>query len=369
MGRATCAIGLAFKPIQIGQSWFHDDGVGTFNPAPEALDEALVNEWPGREMGVFVSVGTGRRPRNSDASQQMWYEGLLGDFADARRRLIAKIEGCEDIDEYMLNEHLPKRGVNPENYYRLNVEIGVGEFGMNEWHRLGDISTGSRRYMAQESEQRMIQDISTKLAKIQKAKLRWERAALGIPQLVKSSTGMEPGVTLAVELPADMPTSFPAASHSPISRSSFESGSDSLHVGAKKAVAADVARPRSADGGECTGGRARPAHGMRPDAGEVPHSVGGRQDCHHEPRRASETAARAARNAAGDADRAPASTAQDAAAEQRARLAARAAAVGRQRGEGPDPPVPGRRRGAAAAGQHGAKTRVPPQVVRHQRGG
>src|ERR1700753_2060533 len=55
-GRATCAIGLAFKPIQIGQSVFHDDGGGTFNPAPTALDEA-VSEWPGRDIGVFVSVG------------------------------------------------------------------------------------------------------------------------------------------------------------------------------------------------------------------------------------------------------------------------------------------------------------------------
>lgn len=32
-GRATCAIGLAFKPVQIGQSIFHDDGIGTFNPS------------------------------------------------------------------------------------------------------------------------------------------------------------------------------------------------------------------------------------------------------------------------------------------------------------------------------------------------
>ena len=101
-GRATCAIGLAFKPIQIGQSIFHDDGVGTFNPAPEALDEAVINEWPGREVGVFVSIGTGKRPKGSDSNQQMWYEGFLGEFADARRRLVAKIEGCETIHEYMV---------------------------------------------------------------------------------------------------------------------------------------------------------------------------------------------------------------------------------------------------------------------------
>ncbi|KAH6962264.1 acyl transferase/acyl hydrolase/lysophospholipase [Ilyonectria sp. MPI-CAGE-AT-0026] len=227
-GRATCAIGLAFKPIQIGQSVFHDDGVGTFNPSPEALDEAVVNEWPGREVGVFVSIGTGRRPRGSDANSQMWYEGFLGDFAEARRRLISKIEGCEKIHEYMVREHLSKRGVNVENYYRLNVEIGVGEFGMNEWNRLGDISTGTRRYMAKEAEQKMIRGVTTKLAKIYRAKMRFERAARGVPELVKStSTTFES--PLAVELPGDFPMTVPLP-HSPPSRSSFESGSDSLHI-------------------------------------------------------------------------------------------------------------------------------------------
>lgn len=170
-GRATSAIGLAFKPIRIGQSIFHDDGVGTFNPAPDALDEAVINEWPGREIGVFVSVGTGRRPKSSDSNQHVWYEGFLGEFAEARRRLISKIEGCEKIHEYMVREHLTKRGVNVENYYRLNVEVGVGEFGMNEWHRLGDISTSTRRYMAREAEQKMIHGITSKLAKILKAKI------------------------------------------------------------------------------------------------------------------------------------------------------------------------------------------------------
>ncbi|KAF7563213.1 hypothetical protein G7046_g929 [Stylonectria norvegica] len=228
-GRATCAIGLAFKPIKIGQSVFHDDGVGTFNPAPEALDEAAVNEWPGREVGVFVSIGTGRRPKSSDANQQMWYEGFLGEFAEARRRLISKIEGCEVIHEYMVREHLNKRGVNVENYYRLNVEIGVGEFGMNEWHRLGEISTGTRRYMSKDDEQKMIQGISSKLAKIHRARIRFERAARGVPELVKTTSSTY-GSPLAVELPGDM--SFPIpTSRTPPSRGSFESGNtDSLHL-------------------------------------------------------------------------------------------------------------------------------------------
>lgn len=237
-GRATSAVGLAFKPVRIGQSIFHDDGAGAFNPAPEALDEAVVNEWPGRDIGVFISVGTGRRPKSSDSNQAVWYEGFLGDFAEARRRLIAKIEGCEKIHEYMVREHLSRRGVNVENYYRLNVEVGVGEFGMNEWHRLGDISTSTRRYMARESEQKMIQGISTKLAKILRAKVRWERAQQDVPDVVKATSVMESEMPLAVELPGDMPSSFPPPpppqTRSPLSRTSFDSGSDTLPVGSNQ---------------------------------------------------------------------------------------------------------------------------------------
>ncbi|KKY26369.1 putative patatin-like serine [Diplodia seriata] len=131
-GRATSATGLAFKPIQIGQSVFIDEGAGKYNPSPQVLDEAVRNEWPGREVGVFVSIGTGKRPNGTGAQQHLWWEGFIGsgmgDFAEARRRLIAKIEGCEDTHEYMVKEYLAKRGVNQENYYRLNVEVGVGEF-------------------------------------------------------------------------------------------------------------------------------------------------------------------------------------------------------------------------------------------------
>lgn len=230
-GRATSAIGLAFKPIRIGQSVFHDDGAGTFNPAPYALDEATVNEWPGREVGVFISIGTGKRPKSTDQNQHVWYEGFMGEFAEARKKLIAKIEGCEMLHERMKKDLLIKRGVNIENYYRFNVEVGVGEFAMNEWNRLGDISTGTRRYLAREAEQRMVQGSSTKLAKIHRAKQRFERMSHA-PDIVETpAPGQGMGsidAPLAVELPGDMPSSFPARSARPSSRQSYESGNDHL---------------------------------------------------------------------------------------------------------------------------------------------
>ncbi|ROT35304.1 patatin-like phospholipase [Sodiomyces alkalinus F11] len=228
--RATCSIGLAFKPIQIGQSVFHDDGAGPFNPAPEALEEATVNEWPGREVGVFISVGTGKRPRGSDANQNMWYEGFLGEFGEARRRLVAKIEGCETTHERMIKELLPARGVSIDNYYRFNVEMGVGEFGMNEWHRLANISSGTRQYLRREAEQEMIQNATGKMANIHKAHQRLARQAAlpDVPEGRKVHTMLEP---MAAELPGDSPTlpaSFPQSLSSP--RQSYDSGMDSLHL-------------------------------------------------------------------------------------------------------------------------------------------
>lgn len=221
-GRATAAAALAFKPIQIGQSVFLDEGAGKYNPTPYALDEAVVNEWPGREVGLLVSIGTGKRPDGSNAQQHLWWEGFvgggMGDFAEARRKLIMKIEGCEETHKWMLNKGLYDRGVSPEHYYRFNVDVGVGEFGMNEWNRLADISTNTRKYVATPAVQGKIIESSNKLAKIHRSNVRWNRAAHGLPDNRNSweaplsafpnndSEPEPPLVEGAVELPAgDVP--------------------------------------------------------------------------------------------------------------------------------------------------------------------
>ncbi|KUJ15848.1 FabD/lysophospholipase-like protein [Mollisia scopiformis] len=232
-GRATCATGLAFKPITVGQSVFHDEGAGQYNPAPIALDEACVNEWPARDVGVFVSIGTGKRPGGSEQNSHLWYEGFMGEFAEARRRLISKIEGCEETHQYMVREGLAKRGVNIENYYRFNVEIGVGEFGMNEWNRLADISTGTKRYLSKKEVQDKNWEAAAKLAKIHRARMRFEAERTGgdYKGLVHQGhlQDVPEAYPNAVELPADIPLSQPPRSPPP--RPSYESGHhDTLEV-------------------------------------------------------------------------------------------------------------------------------------------
>ncbi|CZT40253.1 related to calcium-independent phospholipase A2 [Rhynchosporium secalis] len=232
-GRATCATGLAFKPIQVGQSVFIDEGAGQYNPCPFALDEACVNEWPGRDIGLVVSIGTGKRPSGSDNNSHLWYEGFMGEFAEARRRLISKIEGCEETHQYMVREGLAKRQVNIENYYRFNVEMGVGEFGMNEWNRLADISTGTRRYLGRSDVQKMSVEAAAKLAKILRAKARFDNEKTGGGPSLMSYQDMPladvpEAYPNAVELPGDIPV-LPARSPPP--RPSYESGHhDNLEV-------------------------------------------------------------------------------------------------------------------------------------------
>lgn len=136
----------------------------------------------------------------------------MGDFAEARRRLISKIEGCEETHQYMLHEHIAKHGMNPENYYRLNVEVGVGEFGMNEWSRLSDISTNTRRYLSKEEIQSINFSAATKIGRIHRAKIRWEKAnGQGSPERPYSfeehrdNEPIPPSDPMAIELPADVP--------------------------------------------------------------------------------------------------------------------------------------------------------------------
>lgn len=184
---------------------------------------------------MFVSIGTGKRPAGSDQNQHLWYEGFMGDFAEARRRLISKIEGCEETHQYMMREGLSKRGVNIESYFRLNVEIGVGEFGMNEWNRLADISTGTRRYLGKTEVKRINDEAAYKLGKIWRSIQRFNRdSVISASGDYKGLFDVPEAYPTAVELPAEVPPPT-HASHSPSPRPSYESGHhDTLEVPSQK---------------------------------------------------------------------------------------------------------------------------------------
>lgn len=240
-GRATCATKLAFKSIQIGQSVFLDEGEGminldkspTYNPAPYVLNEAVLNEWPGQEVGVFLSIGTGKRPSGTGHLQAEWWEsfmGGLGDFAEAKRKLMLKIEGCEKTHEDMLSTHLQQRGVQKECYHRLNVEVGVGEFGMNEWNRLPDIRNNTELYLNRDDVREEISVAADQMAAIESRKQEQMMARLSqkanrfgvgntvsvLPPTIPPRSNLPPPHPDAVELPGEgLPAMFPAPLSTP----------------------------------------------------------------------------------------------------------------------------------------------------------
>ncbi|KIW56971.1 hypothetical protein, variant [Exophiala xenobiotica] len=223
-GRATCATGLAFKPIQIGQTVFIDEGAGNYNPAITALEETI-SEWPARDIGVFVSVGTGKRPEGSGVPEHEWWEeflgGSMGMFAEARRRLISKIEACEATHQQMLKTELAKRGVPQEVYYRFNATSEVGSVGMNEWAAVSTIQTNTRKYLRQGETQRLLAESATKMGKIEVMKRRQERgdAHNREPSWSHQQRDLPPAPPIAavhsgaVELPAEDATPFTPTQH------------------------------------------------------------------------------------------------------------------------------------------------------------
>ncbi|KAI5857787.1 acyl transferase/acyl hydrolase/lysophospholipase [Tricharina praecox] len=171
-GRATCATAAAFKSVTIDHLTFLDEGNGMYNPAFQVLDEAHIHEFPDCDIAVFVSVGTGKRQKSNNTREEKrdWWEGVAFEgFAEAKRRLIRRIDDCERVHRELVDgddggrPKLAQGGVSTQDYYRFNVEVGVGEFGMNEWNRLSEVATGTRRYLTQRETSKLVKECAGKL--------------------------------------------------------------------------------------------------------------------------------------------------------------------------------------------------------------
>lgn len=190
--RATCAVQPAFKAIQIGQNVFLDEGGGKLNPSLLALEEAIVNEWPGREVGVFISIGAGRLPPSSESQQRATQKHSssfqntiinitpLRKFAVAGEMHRAKVEECEQFHLDTLRM-LKENGFSEDVYIRLNVDERVGKNFGSEWTRLADLSNATRAYMAKGPVQQMIRNAARKLAgiwrmgtEVESSRMKWK---------------------------------------------------------------------------------------------------------------------------------------------------------------------------------------------------
>ncbi|KAJ7085282.1 FabD/lysophospholipase-like protein, partial [Mycena epipterygia] len=142
--RATSADPTFFKRIEIGprRESFIDGGLGRNNPTGTLLDEASTL-FPGRRVACVISIGTGQVETTAIPKPSVFQRVLP--LAVIRAMTDIAIE-CEAT-----NQEMTKRFTRmPRVYFRFNVEQGIQNIKLEEWERLGEVSSHMKNYMQHE---------------------------------------------------------------------------------------------------------------------------------------------------------------------------------------------------------------------------
>ena len=139
--RATSAAPTFFPPMVIGKPpiSYVDGGLGYNNPILPLIDEAR-HLWPNRDIGCIVSVGSGiLLSKDIGSSLVPLFDSLKAIATDSEK---AAEEFREDIRA--------KHGVNQKVYFRLNVQHGLEQVGLEEWNETERIFVATRDYTRRE---------------------------------------------------------------------------------------------------------------------------------------------------------------------------------------------------------------------------
>lgn len=141
--RATSAASTFFEPITIGPHCeiFVDGATGANNPIREVWTAAM-DMWPATQYGplngnikCLVSIGTGV------PSLKAFGDSVL----EVGKTLLKISTETEGTAESFVQEH---SDMDDENrYFRFNVLNGLGDIGLEEYKRMGDIAAATRQYI------------------------------------------------------------------------------------------------------------------------------------------------------------------------------------------------------------------------------
>lgn len=143
--RATSAASTYFDPIEVGsfKEKFVDGGLKTNNPVKEVwlqardlwgTDSADFQE----RVGCFVSIGTG-------ISRNGYISNSLKDILSALQAIATETE--DTAEDFERNNRVLHRD---NRYFRWNVDMGMGDIGLDEYDRLNDIMAATAEYMKRE---------------------------------------------------------------------------------------------------------------------------------------------------------------------------------------------------------------------------
>jgi hypothetical protein len=143
-GRATSAAPTFFKSIDIGpdgrKQTYLDAGLGYNNPVKEVVKEAEKAFGEAQKMSCIVSISTGQpkaivyqNPKGAQKAVPTQLATALADLATDTQK----------VAEEMSAEHARAEPV----YWRLNVDRGLEDIGLEEWDHLGAVDGYTQDYL------------------------------------------------------------------------------------------------------------------------------------------------------------------------------------------------------------------------------
>jgi len=131
--RATTAEEPFFPSIDIGdvnlKEKFVHVGSRINNPVRALLEEAVLI-FPGQYVSCVLSIGSGA-------------QGITGFETTSTRVLKKVLDDGERISDEIARELSDRDTL----YCRLNVDHGIESIGFEDWERLGDVRTHTRKYL------------------------------------------------------------------------------------------------------------------------------------------------------------------------------------------------------------------------------
>ncbi len=143
-GRATSAAPTFFKRIGIGkpgmEEEFIDAGIGCNNPVEYLVKEAMREFGPKKAVACIVSIGTGK-PKVAGFKAPSRFQRVLP--LDLIKVITAITTDSEAVAAVMASRYQHCDGL----YHRLNVERGLEQVSLEEWEKLGEVTTHTMEYL------------------------------------------------------------------------------------------------------------------------------------------------------------------------------------------------------------------------------
>lgn len=139
--RATSAAPLFFDPISFGvpPKTYGDGGLHYNNPIRILLDESkrIWNCETQRRAGIIISIGTGK------PKFRRFGKGLY----EIVKSLEAIVTNTQETEEMFANEIADLASAERPHYFRLNVDQGLEDIGLEEWQEFQTLTEATDAYL------------------------------------------------------------------------------------------------------------------------------------------------------------------------------------------------------------------------------